>query len=184
MTMQVTFVRHRERRDRVYVTRADGSSTAWDFPSYGDRLPHDLCHLVVEEGLGITDGFWGLVEQGVEVKLVDDQATLVRHGRSLVEQADVDFSDLMQAEHAVAVLGPTGVHTEQVGELVVARLDPSTPGVSPTDELRTGLGVDLPAGTSADVIAAVRRRLSELAAQWRALADGDAITVTYRAGAR
>ena len=51
LVLEVAFVRRRGGRDRVYVTRADGTSTGWDFPSYGDWLPHDLCHLVVEEGL-------------------------------------------------------------------------------------------------------------------------------------
>lgn len=35
----------------VEVTRSDGTSLCWDFPSYGDALPRDLCHLIVEEGL-------------------------------------------------------------------------------------------------------------------------------------
>ncbi|MDQ3570648.1 MAG: hypothetical protein M3450_12995 [Actinomycetota bacterium] len=74
--LDATFVRRRGSRDRVYVTRADGTSTSWHFPSYGDGLPHDLCHLVVEDELGLTDGFWGLIDQGVEVRLVNNQATL------------------------------------------------------------------------------------------------------------
>lgn len=78
----------------MYVTRADGTSTGWDFPSYGDWLPHDLCHLVVEEELGLIDGFWGLVDRGVEVGLVNNQATLLRDGKSLVEQPDVDLRGL------------------------------------------------------------------------------------------
>jgi hypothetical protein len=102
MVMEVSFVRHRERRDRVYVRRADGTSTGWDFPTYGDRLPHDACHLVVEDSLGLANGFWGLVEQGVEVKLIDNQATLVRDGRPLIEQPGFDFTDLVRAEEAVA----------------------------------------------------------------------------------
>ncbi len=64
----------------------------WEFPSYGDGLPHDLCHLVVEEELALLDGFWGLVDQGVEVALVDGQATLVRNGRPFAEQAGGDIS--------------------------------------------------------------------------------------------
>src|SRR5580698_7466160 len=123
MALEAAFVRQRGRRDRVYVTRHDGSSTAWDFPSYGDRLPHDLCHLVVEEGLGIVEGFWGLVDRGVEVKLIDDQATLVRDGRPLVEEVGVDFSDLMRAEEAVALLGPTAMRVDEVGGLAVMHLD-------------------------------------------------------------
>jgi hypothetical protein len=109
---------------------------------------------VVEEGLGIVDGFWGLVDQGVEVRLVDNQATLVRDGRPLVEQPGVDFSDLMQAEEAVALLEPTGIVTEQVD-------------------------FGLPAGSSPDVVALVRRRLRDLGKRWRGLQDGEAITLLY-----
>lgn len=91
----------------MYVTRADGTSTGWDFPSYGDWLPHDLCHLVVEDELGLTDGFWGLVDLGIEVGLVNNQATLMRDGAPLVEHAQLDLTGLMEAEAAVAALtGP------------------------------------------------------------------------------
>jgi hypothetical protein len=183
MAMQVAFARRRDRRDRVYVTRQDGSSTAWDFPSYGDRLPHDLCHLVVEEGLGIVNGFWGLVEQGVEVRLVDDQATLVRDGKPLVQQVGIDFSDLMQAEAAVALLGPTGIQTRQVAGLAVVHFDAEASGATSTDERQLGLEFDLPPGTPDAVVAAVRQRLDELAEQWRRLDDGEAITLTYDAPA-
>jgi hypothetical protein len=181
MAMQVAFVHHRDRRDRVYVTRPDGSSTAWDFPSYGDRLPHDLCHLVVEEGLGIVSGFWGLVEQGVEVQLVDDQATLVRDGKPLVQHMGIDFSDLMQAEAAVALLGPTGMQTRQVAGPAVAQFDAEASGSTRTDELPSGLGLDLPPHTLDVEVAAVRQRLDELAERWRRLDDGEAITLTYHA---
>jgi len=84
--LSVVFVRRRGRRDRVYVTREDGTSISWDFPSYGDGLPQDLCHLVVESELGLTDGFWGLVDQGVDVGLVNNQATLLRSSRPLANR--------------------------------------------------------------------------------------------------
>lgn len=105
--LEAAFVRRRGGRDRVYVTRADGTSTGWDFPSYGDWLPHDLCHLVVEEELGLTNGFWGLVDLGIEVGLVNNQATLLRDGAPLVEHAQLDLTGLTEAEAAVSALtGP------------------------------------------------------------------------------
>jgi hypothetical protein len=55
---------------------------------------------VVEDGLGIVHGFWGLVNQGMEVQLVDNQAALVRDGRPLTEDAGVDFSDLNRVKAA------------------------------------------------------------------------------------
>jgi hypothetical protein len=119
VSLTVTFVRHRDRRDRIYVERQDGSQLSWTFPTYGDRLPHDLCHLVVERDLGIDDGFWGLVARGADVALVRNEATLVRDGNPLVKSG-VDFSGLQRAEDAVARLsgmasseGP-GVHDESV----------------------------------------------------------------------
>jgi hypothetical protein len=64
---------------------------------------------VVEDELDLTEGFWGLVDQGVDVGLVDNKATLMRDGRPLVEQIGVDFSGLTEAEAAVAVLGGPAV---------------------------------------------------------------------------
>jgi hypothetical protein len=179
MVMEVSFVRHRESRDRVYVTRHDGSSTAWDFPSYGEGLPHDLCHLVVEEELGIAQGFWGLVDRGVDVEVIDNKATLVRDARPLVHEPGMDFTGLMAAEEAVAVLSPPGLRTEQVGALTVAHLDASSSDVPDSATLRSELGFALPPGTTDEAIASVRRRLTELGEQWRGLGDGEAISLTY-----
>ena len=111
--LEASFVRNRGDRDRVYVTRSDGTSTGWDFPTYGDGLPHDLCHLVVEDGLGLAGGFWGLVDQHVDVGLVNNEPTLMRDGKPLVEQPGVDFTGLTQAEEAVALLAAPAVEVEQ-----------------------------------------------------------------------
>lgn len=151
MVLTASFVRHRERRDRIYVTRGDGTSISWDFPGYGDHLPHDLVHLVVETGLGIAGGFWGMVDRGMEVTLIDKQAALVHQGRPLVDRPEFDLSDLMRAEDAVARLGP----------------------INPSGEV--------PAGTSPGVAATIRRRLHDLGRQWRDLADDTAITLTFGA---
>ena len=135
----------------MYVTRADGTSTGWDFPSYGDWLPHDLCHLVVEEELGLTDGFWGLVDLGIEVGLVNNQATLMRDGKPLLEHAELDLTGLMEAEAVVAALtGPASTNA-----------------------------VTLPAATPLEAVAAIRLTLQTLAARWRALDDGGAITLKF-----
>ena len=50
---------------------------------------------MVEEELGLTDGFWDL---GVDVGLVNNQATLMRDGAALVEHAKLDLTGLMEAE--------------------------------------------------------------------------------------
>lgn len=153
--LRATFVRRRGSRDRVYVTRTDGTSTGWDFPSYGDGLPHDLCHLVVEHELRLANGFWGLVDEGVEVRLVNNEATLVRDGERLVDLPDVDLSGLLDAEAAVAALAGPG------------RIAGS------------GFGPPLPPGVAPDVVDAIDTRLRALAARWRDLDNGGAITLEF-----
>jgi hypothetical protein len=64
--MRVSFVRHRGERDRIYVVRSVGAELSWEFPTYGDMLPHDLVHLVVEAAFAVRDGFWGRVDRGVD----------------------------------------------------------------------------------------------------------------------
>ena len=119
----------------MYVNRSDGTSTGWDFPSYGDGLPHDLRHLVVDDELGLADGFWGLVDGGVDVALVHNQATLVRNGAPLCEHVGIDLTGLLEAEAAVAALDATN------GEP----------------------GSQLPTSVTLDAVAAIHRRLGEQA---------------------
>src|SRR5262245_57789446 len=62
--LRARFVRTVGERDKVYVRRSDGSETSWVFASFGEGLPHDLVHLVVEQDYGLRDGFWGRVDRG------------------------------------------------------------------------------------------------------------------------
>ena len=72
--LKAAFVRTVGEADRFYVTRSDGSEASWAAPTYGDALPHDLIHLVVESAFGLSRGFWGRVDEGVDPKIVNDQA--------------------------------------------------------------------------------------------------------------
>ena len=81
--LRAAFVRTVGERDRIYVTRSNGSETSWVFPTYGDALPHDLVHLVVESAFGLTQGFWGRVDGGADPALVNAEAN--RTGLLLAE---------------------------------------------------------------------------------------------------
>src|SRR5258706_12059736 len=74
MCMRIRFVRTSGAPDRVYVRRSDGSETSWSFPTYGDAVPHDLVHLVVEDAFAIADGFWGRVDRGVDPARINADA--------------------------------------------------------------------------------------------------------------
>ena len=151
--LRVTFVRKRGYHDRVYVWRVDGSSTGWDFPAYGDALPHDLMHLVVEDELGMPRGFWGLVDAGVDVALVDNQPTLVRGGEPIADDTDVDLEGLIEAEAVVAAW--TAWTREGADEVERSLPDASRGGT------------------------ALARRVRTVQAQWRDLADGGSISLTF-----
>jgi len=173
--LEATFVRRRGRRDRVYVRRDDGTSTGWQFPAYGDSPPHDLCHLIVEEELGLTDGFWGLVDQGVDVALVNNRATLVRDGKPLGHQAGCDLSGLREAEAAVAALVGAAVDTEELARLASWERPPAPvdgPGFP---------GTDPPIRVTPAAAATIADRLLGLAKRWRALGDGGAIRLMFSA---
>jgi hypothetical protein len=95
------------------------------------------------------------VEQGVEVGLVHNQATLIRDGTPLVEQAGTDLTGLLEAEAAVATLGR------------------AEGGPEPRP------GVELPAGATPETVATIHRRLRALAERWSGLDDGAAIALTF-----
>jgi hypothetical protein len=175
--LTASFTRRPGQRDLVHVVRTDGTETEWEFPSYGDSLPHDLVHFAVEQGLGLTDGFWGLLDAGADVVIVNDQAVLSRNGEPLREPA-VDFSGLVRAEEAVALLGPRPI-LQSAGTLTIARLAPDS--FSPPDPHDTAscLGFRLPDGTTAEAVSAIQTRLRELTQRWRQR-QGQPITLTWR----
>jgi hypothetical protein len=72
--MQVSFVRSHGARDRIYVRRTNGTEVSWVFPSFGNYVPHDLVHLVVEAAFGLRQGFWGRVDDGVDPARVNADA--------------------------------------------------------------------------------------------------------------
>ena len=74
IVLKASFVRTAGERDRIYVTRSNGTEVGWVFPSYGDAPPHDLIHLVAESGFGLANGFWGRVDAGADPGRIDGQA--------------------------------------------------------------------------------------------------------------
>jgi hypothetical protein len=62
----ITFERMADRRPvETVVERDDGVVYAMRAAGGGPDLPHDLVHALVELELGVTDGIWGAVADGV-----------------------------------------------------------------------------------------------------------------------
>lgn len=163
----------------MYVTRADGTSTGWDFPSYGDGLPHDMCHLVVEDELKLTDGFWGLIDQGAGIEPIEGQAALVHNGQPLIELTGSDLAGLIQAEAVVAALAGPGSEYGSVSDTASSRR--LLPAWTSMDEVAAdgGARTHLPVGATPGAITAISDRLRQLTKQWRDLSDGAAMTLEF-----
>jgi hypothetical protein len=64
--VRVTFERRADRRPvETLVERDDGVVFALRGAGGGADLPHDLLHALVETELGMTDGIWGCIADGV-----------------------------------------------------------------------------------------------------------------------
>lgn len=96
--MRISFVRTVGSPDRVYVVRDDGSEVSWSYPSYGEAVPHDLVHYVVERAFGIRRAFWGAVAAGGDPKRVSEAANREGGGFRAFAALGVDLDELARAE--------------------------------------------------------------------------------------
>jgi len=163
--MIIRFVRTAGAPDRVYVRRTNGSQTSWSFPTYGDALPHDMVHLVVEEAFQIADGFWGRVDRGVDPARVNAEANRIGGANKYKGFGD-DLRGLLLAE-TVANLswGISEISDEQRLQQVA-------------DECEKH-GIAMPPLVDAARLQRVRTRLAELSAQWRALGPKGTLELTF-----
>jgi hypothetical protein len=157
--LRVAAVKRRERRDRFYAVRPDGSEASWAVAS-APGLPHDLHHLVAERGLRLRRGFWGMVADGMEpghLRGVSDHLAAGGDATGLTE--------LLQAEAAVAHLlgGPDATPEERLAALAAMLAARGVPGLPATGE---------------DVVR-LRAEAAALAAEWARLAPGEALHLTF-----
>lgn len=163
--MEVAFVRAAGKRDRIYVQRADGSEVSWSFPSYGDGLPHDLVHLVVESAFGIRDGFWGRVEAGVDPERVNAEANQ-RGGADKYKGFGRDLKHLFLAEALAGVRWGSGDETD-------------ADKVEAVRKAFRELDLEIPGDASLVRVREVIDTLFRLRKQWRQLLPKGALHVTF-----
>jgi hypothetical protein len=163
--MQIAFVRSVGKPDRIYVRRSDGSEVSWSFPTYGDALPHDLVHLVVEAGFGVRRGLWGCVDAGVDVARVNEYANRVG-GPDKYAGFGEDRREVLLSEALTAAAG-SPIEMSDVERLETVR------GAC------ANLGVDPPASLSTARMEEVRGALSHLTARWRTLVPKGALNLTF-----
>ena len=160
--MRVTFVRTVGAKDRVYVTRDGGGETSWEFPSYGEGLPHDLVHLVVESRFGVTRGVWGRVAAGADLARINAAANKMG-GNDKYRALGDDLDQVMLAE--VLANAPW------------LRLDEAPTVTAVLEHMSAQVAV--PASVTAESIERVRAELFALREKWRALAPKGSLTFRY-----
>jgi hypothetical protein len=158
--LRASFVRTVGERDRIYVTRSNGSEVSWAFATYGESLPHDLVHLVVEAAFGLRRGFWGRVDEGVDPGRVSDAANRIGGKKKYAAYGD-DQAELMTAEALAA-------------ELVRAEAR-----VVDVRAACTRFGVAAPATLNESLVARTRGLLAELEQRWRRLRPKGALDLCF-----
>jgi hypothetical protein len=152
--MRVSFVRTAGERDRFYVRRDDGSEASWSFPSYGERLPHDLVHFVVEQALAYRGGVWGAVARGADLAAISAEAN--RRGGKIADK--------------YARMGDPG-------ELLVAEALANAPWLDPEADIIAA--VPPSAGLTVEKVREIRARLEELGERWRGLLPKGSIELDW-----
>jgi len=155
--MTIRFVRIAGERDRIYVRRSNGTEVSWSFPTFGDGVPHDLAHLVVESRFGLRHGFWGRVDDGVDPQKINDEAKRIG-GRDRYKGFGRDQRELYLAE-ALATLG----WLTDENQLLKAH------------EFADDLGIELRDETFDEV----RVDLAELTLRWRKLLPKGTLEMTF-----
>jgi hypothetical protein len=163
--LKASFVRTVGERDRIYVVRSDGSEVNWAFPTYGDALPHDLIHLVVDAAFGLAQGFWGRVDAGADPGALMADANR-RGGSNKFTGFGTALSELQLAE---ALANPGWL----VGEPTAASLHERI--IAACRES----GLAAPDALSAERIDQVRVVLKALASKWQGLSPKGALHLAF-----
>jgi len=163
--MTIRFVRIAGQADRIYVKRSNGSEVAWEFPTLGSEIPHDMTQLVVESMFGLRNGFWGRVDAGVDPKKINEMANR-RGGPNKYAGFGDDLSELYLAE-ALAGLSWQMRELSPADRLAFFRSACAKQSLTP------------PSDVTEDSLAAAERRINELRAEWRTLLPKGTLELTF-----
>jgi hypothetical protein len=154
-----------DRRDSVRIELDGGGYNAVGGPA--GRVPHDLAHFVVEDGLGLPFGLWGVIAAGglfAHTAAVAGRQPphAARRGRAVVDRAGPRLAQAELVVRAVADVALAGRPRDVRG--LLAALGDHEP----------------PRDLTAERLAATCGRLREAGVRWAALAPGETIDVVWR----
>lgn len=167
-TLTITFTKGAG-RDVVEIARASGAVSRFEFPHKGP-IPHDYVHVVVEEALGLTRGFWGMVAGGADPEAVAALASAAGHpSAKRARVPDPEIVELLQAERVVecfeADLWGGPAEAETFRSVVDAACAASFVPAPPLDDAAIG---------------SIRQRIAEFGGQWRLAQRGAQFKTVWR----
>jgi len=140
------------------VRRTNGTEVSWVFPTFGNYIPHDLVHLVVEAAFGLRQGFWGRVDAGVDPARINEEANRIG-GANKYAAYGADQVELIIAEILAATRWGDSTLSD---EALLAELLQKCPKLAPVNTER---------------IAAVRETLDSLCRRWMEIFPKGAVKV-------
>jgi hypothetical protein len=156
--------------DTIDIRRPSGEPVRFTFPKKGP-IPHDSVHLFVEQELGLTRAFWGMVADGVNPSDIQEIAKAAGHAsakRALTP--DPSIVELLQAERIVECFeadlwgAPADCDTfRSVAEAACSESFVPTPTLDD------------------DRILAIRQQIAGFAKEWVAAPEGTRFDFHYRA---
>jgi len=161
----VTFERTGQRRYAVTVERREATDLRVDpAPGYDPLLPHDLVHFVVEVEAGLRDGIFGQLAAGGNAGLflpTQEQRTKA-WGRRVDRRNRSTGREMGRSEELAAQVFPRWLRRR---------------GLVPGSHY--GLTEPPPTTLTEDELDRLFRQLDDLSREWRSLAVGQSMTVTW-----
>jgi hypothetical protein len=170
--VRIEFFKPEQRRYRSVMHRRDGLVIELDGGGYNKvggearELPHDLAHFVVEDGLGLEAGLWGVLAAG----------GMFNHAKVIAGRRPPHA-----AKRAQAVVDAAGDRLSQAEMLTRFVCDLALDGADrDVRRLQAAAGSRWRHETSADQLERTCAALRETSVRWRALRPGEALTVHWR----
>jgi len=148
MTIRFVKSRHADRPHTITCVRDDGTTVGQRSTDF--FVHHDLTHYAIETTLGLTDAFWGLLNQGWEFSSFEEREPGTRKARVLPPEAYL--AEVLAGSYDLEVAA--GPQPDEDRAIALA-----------------GLGLSIPSPTT-EQFQRIRSRRAELHQRWRDLDQG------------
>lgn len=168
MKLTVTMTKRR-RDDIIEIRREGGAVERFSFPKKGP-VPHDAIHLFVEEALGFSAGFWGMVSMGARPAEIQEISKAAGHASAKrAAKPGAQIVEILRAERIVecfeADLWGTPTDPDTFRSVISAACAASFVDTPTLDD---------------NMIRHIRARIAGFALAWISAAEGAAFEFEYQ----